>query len=477
MASHHRYTATAVGDTAANEALRRIPAVDAVLDRPGVRPLLELHPRWAVVEAVRRVLDEVRAAVRAADGSADDPLAHLDGRVGDVASALLRPSLGPVVNATGVVLHTNLGRAPLAPQALAAIEAVTRGWSNLEYDLDGGKRGNRHGHLASLVRDLTGAEAAVAVNNNASALLLSLAALAEGGEVVVSRGELVEIGGSFRVPDVCRQGGVRLAEVGTTNRTHPEDYRAAIGPDTRALLKVHRSNFTIRGFVAEVDAAGLCEIAGEASLPVIWDLGSGCLPDLAEIGLGGEPTVRQAVASGADLVTFSGDKLLGGPQAGIICGRAAVIDRVRRHPLMRAVRPGKSCLAALEATLRVYRDGDPFTEVPVLAMLGARQDDLAVRAEVLCARIAAAAPALSPTVVQTTGRVGGGALPDARLPSAAVRLDPAAAGGADAMSRALHRAAVPVVGRVEEGGVQLDLRTIPDDAFDAVVAGCVGGLR
>lgn len=464
-------------EPAANEALRLIPAVDAVLERPGLRDLLAAHPRWAVVEAVRRVLQEVRMALRAGAADLSAQLDLLDDRVGRVAADLLQPSLTRVINATGVVLHTNLGRAPLAPEALAAIEAVAKGWSNLEYDLQAGARGNRHGHLASLLRYLTGAEAAVAVNNNAAALLLSLAALAEGGEVVVSRGELVEIGGSFRIPDVCRQSGATLIEVGATNRTHPADYRRAIGPDTRALLKVHRSNFTVRGFVAEVEPAQLVELASEAAVPVIWDLGSGCLVDLAPIGLGGEPTVRQAVSSGADLVTFSGDKLLGGPQAGIICGSAAMIGRVRRHPLMRAVRPGKSCLAALEATLRLYRDGDPLRDVPVLAMLAARQDDLTVRAERLAKELTACAPRLAPTVVRSTGRVGGGAMPEAKLPSASVRLDPQAVGGADSLARALQRGTDPVIARVEEGGVQLDVRTLADADFAALARAVTAAAR
>ncbi len=472
-----RYTADVVGDIQINDALRRIPGVDSVLDRPSVKELLGVHPRWAVVEAIRQTLESARIAVRADPSGPAAELSGLDAEVAQASVELLRPSLVPVINATGVVLHTNLGRAPLAGVAMAAIEAASRGWSNLEYDLSSGTRGNRHGHLAGLFRDLTGAEATVVVNNNASALLLSLSALAEGGEVVVSRGELIEIGGSFRIPDVCRQGGVSLVEVGTTNRTHPADYRDAIGPETRALLKVHLSNFAMKGFVADVAPAALCEIASDAALPVIWDLGSGCLVDLADIGLGNEPTVRQAVESGADLVTFSGDKLLGGPQAGIICGRASVIDRLRKHPLMRALRPSKGCIAALEATLRLYRDADPFQEIPVLRMLSARQDELVVRATALAARIAETAPKLAPRVVETTGRVGGGALPEALLPSAAVRLDPSHCGGASALAQLLHRGRIPVVARVEEGGVHLDLRTVSDRDIGPLAEACATAAR
>ena len=463
-----------MGDPDSNAAFRRIPGVDSVLERPAVRAILETTPRWAVVDAVRRALDDARAALRSGTGpgDADSVLEGLDEHIAAFARARLRPSLTPVVNATGVVLHTNLGRAPLAPSAIAAIEAVARGWSNVEYDLEAGSRGNRHGHLAGLLRDLTGAEAAVVVNNNASAVMLALAALAEGREVLVSRGELVEIGGSFRIPDVCRQSGARLVEVGATNRTHAKDYRAALTPDSGALLKVHRSNFAMRGFVAEVDPAEMCAIGAESSLPVLWDLGSGCLVDLAAIGLGGEPTVRQAVATGCDLITFSGDKLLGGPQAGIICGSASLVDRVRRHPLMRAVRPGKTSLAALEATLRLYRDGDPLRDVPVLAMLAAQRDELSERARTLAAKISAAAPDLAPEVVETVGRVGGGAMPEATLPSAGVRLTPHGPGGADALGAALHRGRPPVVARVDAGGVILDLRTLSDADFEAVVAAC-----
>ncbi len=453
------------GATAIEARLRALPAVhELAATATGV-------PRWAAVEAARRLIAERRAALRA--GAAGETAAIGADEVGRLARELARPRLRRVVNATGVVLHTNLGRAPLAPAAMAAIGEVARGYSNLEYDLGRGERGSRHGHAEELVRALTGAEAACVVNNNAAACVLALAALAAGREVVVSRGELIEIGGSFRIPDILRASGCTLVEVGTTNKTRRADYEAAIGERTALLLKVHRSNFAVVGFTAEVEADELAALAHARGLPVMVDLGSGCF--LARdrqraLGLTDEPTVPAVVAAGADLVCFSGDKLLGGPQAGILVGSAAVIGRVRAHPLMRALRPDKLTLAALVATLALYRDGRAG-EIPTVAMLSAAPDDLRRRADDLAVALRAAAPGLAIAVAPCASTVGGGAMPLAQLPSWAVTLAGLAADRLDAHLRA---AAVPVIARVEDGRVWLDLRTIGRDEHDLVAAAIAG---
>ncbi|MBE7448252.1 MAG: L-seryl-tRNA(Sec) selenium transferase, partial [Kofleriaceae bacterium] len=398
-----------------------------------------------------------------------------------MAAALAGPRPRRVINATGVVLHTNLGRAPLATAALAAVGEAARGYTNLEYDLMTGARGSRHVHVDELVRALTGAEAACVVNNNAAATVLALAALAAGREVVVSRGELVEIGGSFRIPDILRTSGCTLVEVGTTNKTRLADYEAAIGERTALLLKVHRSNFAIVGFTAEVGEAELATLAATRGLACMVDLGSGCLLPRARqqaLGLPPEPPVAEVVASGADVVCFSGDKLLGGPQAGVVVGRAAAIARVRAHPLMRAMRPDKLTLAALAATLALYRDGRE-DEVPAVAMLAAPAAGLHARAQALAAAVAAALAAdagLTIAVEPCRSTVGGGSMPLAELPSWAVTVR-RAGGDALAVDAALRAAAVPVVARVEDGRVWLDLRTIAATEDDDVVAAVAGVAR
>jgi L-seryl-tRNA(Ser) seleniumtransferase len=365
-----------------------------------------------------------------------------------------------VINATGVVLHTNLGRAPLADEARRAIDAVASGYSNLEYDLGKGARGSRHDHLRHLLRELTGAEDALVVNNNAAATVLGLAALATGKQIVVSRGELIEIGGSFRLPEILALSRGVLVEVGTTNKTHRKDYEAAIGPDTGLLLKVHRSNFAIVGFTAEVGPEEVVAIGRARGVATMIDLGSGMLVDrtLQRLwGLPDEPTVAECVASGADLVTFSGDKLLGGPQAGIAVGKAAAVEAARKHPLMRALRPDKLTLAALHATLSLYRDGT-LERVPAVRMIAQPPETLRKRAEVLAGR-------LGGTVESCTSTVGGGAMPTAELPSFAVTMSEP-----EALDRKLRGAAVPVIARIEDGRLWLDVRTIADDELDAVVS-------
>jgi len=450
-----------------NQLLRRLPKVDDVLRDEAARRLLDGGaPRWAVVSAIRDEIDSLRARLLAApaDGKAEIAPDALAGRV----ERLLKPSLGRVLNATGVVLHTNLGRAPLADAARARVDEIARGYCNLEYRLDERRRGSRHDHVASLLGQLTGAEAALVVNNNAAAVLLALAALASGREVIVSRGELVEIGGSFRIPDVMRASGARLVEVGTTNRTHARDYQQAISDATALLLKVHRSNFAVVGFTAEVEVAELVEIGRARDVPTMIDLGSGSFVPTGEMGLAPEPTVQEMVRAGADVVTCSGDKLLGGPQAGIVLAKKTIVDKLRAHPLLRAVRSDKLTLAALEATLELYRDGRS-SEIPTLRMLSASRDTLRARAGELAKRLAAAAPSLAVQVIGAQSAVGGGALPQSEPPSFALavahpRLD------AEALDARLRGGEPPLVGRIADGKLLIDVRTLADDDLDPVAA-------
>jgi L-seryl-tRNA(Ser) seleniumtransferase len=460
-------------------ALRRLPKVDEVLQRPEVAGLLEHAPRWAVLQAVRGEIERLRAQLlESTSPPVEEP--RLDaGAVAREVDELLRPSLQPVVNATGVVLHTNLGRAPLAERALARIADVARGYANLEYQLDARRRGSRHDHVRALLQQLTGAEDALVVNNCAAAVLLALAAHAAGKAAIVSRGELVEIGGSFRVPDVMRASGVRLVEVGTTNRTHAKDYAAAIAanPDTALLLKVHRSNFAVVGFTAEVPAAELAELARAHGLLSMIDLGSGAMVDLRRLGLDAkaeEPSVTELVKSGLDLITFSGDKLLGGPQAGLLVGRAGAIAACKSHPLLRAVRPSKLTLAGLEATLELYRDGRA-AEIPALAMLSTPEPTLAERARALRDLCQTAAPRLSFEAVRVKSAVGGGALPLCEPWSWAVAADdpvrsagPGAGLACDELDAVLRRAEPPVIARIADARLLLDVRTLSDEDLSRV---------
>jgi L-seryl-tRNA(Ser) seleniumtransferase len=450
--------------------LRALPSIDALLALPESRACAA--PRWAVVEALRRAVDDRRAAILAGrcTNAEIDIAAALQ-----VSFELCQPGLRRVINATGVVLHTNLGRAPLAGAALAAV-LETGGYCNLEYNLDAGARGSRHGHLAGLVSELFGAEDAVVVNNNAAAVLLGLAALASEREVIVSRGELVEIGGSFRIPDVMRMSGATLVEVGTTNKTRLSDYEGAISSDTGLLLKVHRSNFAMVGFTAEVSLEELCSLAGARGLAAMIDLGSGALLEAQAfqvLGLPVEPNVRAAVRAGADLVAFSADKLLGGPQAGVLAGTRAAVAAARSHPLMRALRPDKLSLAALVATLALYRDGRALRDIPALAMLALPAAELKRRAEAICEMVHPTHGTLC--VCPTESTVGGGSMPTASLPSFGVAIDGVDAREADV---ALRRARVPVVSRIREDRVILDLRTVqPEEVYElaAAIAG-VGAI-
>jgi len=446
------------------ERLRGIPAVHELLDRPGLRRVQEGGEgaaRWTVRRAVQRVLDRQRAEIL--DGlreRVEDPDA-LERRIVQEVRLLRMPSLRPLVNATGVIVHTNLGRAPLAREALDALEQVARGYSNLEYDLERGRRGLRYRHLEGLLCELTGAEAALVVNNNAAAVLLALRVLARGREVIVSRGELVEIGGSFRIPEILAESGATLVEVGTTNRTHLRDYENAIRPATGLLLKVHPSNYRIQGFCQEVALEELAALGRRAGIAVMHDLGSGSLLDSHALGLPGEPSVREAVRAGLDVVTFSGDKLLGGPQAGILVGRASVMQAVQTHPLIRALRMDKLTLAALEATLMLYRDApDAGRRVPVLAMLGEGRETLGRRARGLAARLKKLGlPGFSFRVRASTGRAGGGSLPMEGLAGAAVAVKSCSHSCLELLAR-LREAPVPVIARVEKDELLLDVRTL-----------------
>jgi L-seryl-tRNA(Ser) seleniumtransferase len=429
--------------------LRDLPSLDRLL----ADERLASEPRELAVAAARLALERARAEIR--EGGEPGPL--VDAVLEELGRAR-RPSLRRVLNATGVLVHTNLGRAPLAAAALERVVEVAGGYSNLEYDLDRGERGSRQDHLASLLKRLTGAEASLVVNNNAAAVLLALAALAEGREVVVSRGELIEIGDGFRIPDVLARSGARLIEVGTTNRTRAADYERAIGPDTALLLRVHQSNFRVVGFTEQASLVELSRVAKRAGVPLVDDLGSGALAPI-----GDEPTPAESLRAGSDLVSFSGDKLLGGPQAGIVVGRADLVERLRRHPLQRALRADKLTLAALEGTLALALDPQARDEVPVLRMLHDPLERVRARAERL-------AELASGEVEDTVARVGGGALPLTELPSAACAVEEELAGP-------LRLGEPPVVGIVRDGRLLLDCRTLADDDVEDVAAAIARARR
>ncbi len=437
--------------------LRDLPSVDEVQRRADVLALLRDAPRWAVTAAIRQAIAARRQAIMDGDEDGSQRLLEppeIERRV----EALLRPALLPVINATGVVIHTNLGRSPLPGPALERLTRVAQGYSNLEYRQEEGRRGSRHDHLRKIASELCGAEDAVIVNNNAAAVLLTVSALAAGREVIVSRGELVEIGGGFRIPEVIVQGGARLREGGTTNRTRLDDYQSAIGPETAALLKVHRSNFDVVGFTEEVDIPALAGLARAEKLPLIDDLGSGAMIDPYGPGLTGEPVITKSLAGGADVVCFSGDKLLGGPQAGIILGRSELIADIRKHALTRAVRPCKLTLAALEATLELWRD-DRSDEIPTARMLGENPKEARRRALRFSKRVRKTSASWQAEVVSVKGRAGGGSLPLGAAPGWAVALshaDVTAAG----IEAALRAGQPPVISRIVDDQVLLDLRTV-----------------
>jgi len=450
------------------DARRALPAIGTLLAMPDVQGLVDRAPRSIVTEAVRAAVERARRDPAAVPSDSDGWFAMIR----DELARREQASLRPVFNATGVVLHTNLGRAPLARVAVDAISRTAAGASNLEYDLATGERGSRYVHCASLLCEVTGAEDALVVNNGAAGLVLALNTLAEGMESIVSRGELIEIGGSFRVPDIMLKSGSILREVGTTNRTHPDDYRRAIGERTGAIVKVHRSNFEVRGFVAEASLRDLAAIGRETNLPLLMDLGSGLLISLEAYGLRGEPTVREAVHDGATLVVMSGDKLLGGPQAGILVGTREAIDRCRRNPLTRALRVDKLTLAALEATLSLYRDPErAVREIPVLAMMTASRESIQARAVAVAGALRGAG--IDCEVIASEAAVGGGAFPTARLASAAIAIE----GKASDVEEKLRTSADPVIGRIVDDRLLLDLRSIAADHDESFAAAVTRALR
>lgn len=473
---------------------RAIPAVDQLLESEAFAPLLERTSRARVRELLEEVQRELRASLAsgASDGASAEAAVVASGGTADAIGAGVpiqaewyadrvlegiaegeRPSLRSLVNATGVVLHTNLGRAPLAEAARQAVREVSTSYTNLEYDVGAGRRGSRYDHCSELLTELTGAESALVVNNNAAAVALSLNTLAAGREAIVSRGELVEIGGSFRIPEIVASSGARLREVGTTNKTHLRDYRGALGEETGAILKVHRSNFRLLGFTAEVPLDELVGLGHQHGVPVVEDLGSGLLHDLSDLGLPNEPTAGDSIRAGVDVVTMSGDKLLGGPQAGILLGTEEWIAPMRANPLCRAFRVDKMTLAALEATLRLYRDPSRARrEVPVLRMLAASGRELEERAESIAKR-------LQTVGVRTTLRpgesaVGGGALPGATLPTTLIALESDLA--PSVIERALRAGEPAVIARISDGQVVLDPRTILPGEEEALAEATIAAL-
>jgi len=445
-----------------NAALRALPQTDELLKRPDLTALADTLPRVVVTDAVRGAVESVRARVLAGKSVAfDDDSIAAEAIV--IARERMRPSLRPVINATGIIVHTNLGRSRLSEDALRAVSAVANSYSTLEYDVATGERGSRHAHVERLICDITGAEAAMAVNNNAAAVLLAIAGLAARKEAIVSRGQQVEIGGSFRIPDVMRQSGAKMVEVGATNKTHLADYAGAITPRTGLLLKVHSSNFRVVGFTEEVALADLVVLGAEHGIPVYEDQGSGVLLDLAPYGLPDEPTVRSSIEAGVDLVSISGDKLLGGPQAGILAGKKSVIERLKKHPLARALRLDKMTLAALEATLRLYLDPErALVEIPTLRMLTEPAESVALRAAAIAERVTvscggAFAVATEPDV----SRAGGGALPLADIPTTVVTLSPSAV-SVKKLEAALRLGEPTIVARIRDDRVVIDPRTLDE---------------
>ena len=450
---------------------RKIPSVDVLLAHPQIEIALSGQPRVLVIRAIHEVLETLRVAIQEEAPVTEEAL-ETDVIVQDVLVQMDRlsmPSLRNVVNATGVVVHTNLGRSLLADRVLAKFNSLAGGYSNLEYSLEQGRRGSRYTHVEYLLKELTGAEAGMVVNNNAAAVLIALETLAKGKEVVVSRGQLVEIGGAFRIPDVMRKSGATMVEVGTTNKTHLKDYEEAIGPDTALLLKVHTSNFQIVGFTEEVPLSDLVKLGQKHGIPVMDDLGSGCLVDFSSYGMIQEPTVQDALDQGVGVVTFSGDKLLGGPQAGIILGKNELVKAIRENQLNRALRIDKLTLLALEETLRMYRDPRMAAkDIPTLRMICSSYESLAEKAEQLHALIQGInTPNFSIEQIDGDSKVGGGALPLQKLKTRLVSLVPARL-SAQKMEERLRQNDPPVIGRVEKDRLVLDVRTIQEKEVQIV---------
>jgi L-seryl-tRNA(Ser) seleniumtransferase len=463
-----------MGKSSGKEMLRSLPAVDEILREEAIKGAVETYPRALVVRAIRKVLDRRRKAVLN-DEATPEPQGFgrsiLVNEILNEIEQLATFALRRVVNGTGIIVHTNLGRSLLCQDALDRLQLIGSGYSNLEYDLGTGTRGSRYVHAEAILCEITGAGGALVVNNNAGAVLLALNTLAQGKEVVVSRGQLVEIGGSFRIPDLMARSGASLREVGCTNRTHLSDYETAIGPETALLLNVHASNYQIIGFTAEVDLEELVALGGKHEVPVMQDLGSGCFVDVTRFGLQGEPLVQDTVRSGVDVITFSGDKLLGGTQAGIILGRNELIARLRQNPLARALRVDKLTLAALEATLRLYREEDTAIEaIPTLRMIATDLETLETQAQDLKERLSATLRTdVRVEIVDGSSRVGGGALPVQNLPTklVAIRSAKISAARLEAHFRG-HEP--PIIGRVEQELFLLDVRTLQSGDHEVIAA-------
>lgn len=448
------------------DVLRLLPSVDQMLRKPEVQDMMERHARATVTEALRRVLQETRQSIMEDEYNGEISAGAIEGRLVRALDERLkkesRGNLREVINGTGVVIHTNLGRSPIAERAVDDLARLSGVYVNLEYDLQSGGRGSRHDIVRDLLRGITGAEDCMVVNNNAAAVLLVLSAMASGKEVIVSRGELVEIGGSFRVPEVMEQGGARLVEVGTTNKTYIEDYRRAINENTGLLLKVHTSNYRICGFTRQASREELAALGREFGIPVVEDLGSGMFVDLGEYGIGHEPTVQDSIRSGMDIVTFSGDKLLGGPQAGIIAGRKEYIRKIAKHPLARAVRVDRLTLSVLESTLRIYAESERVVErIPVLSMLTMPVDRLKRRAERLVELLAGIEPYAEIAVETEYSQVGGGSLPLERIETRVLSVLPKSM-TLNQLEEGLRMANTPVIGRIARDRFLIDVRTVFD---------------
>ena len=455
------------------EMFQLIPAVDRLLGTRDIKDISQQYPKSLIVRAINQVLKEIRKNIEKGIGVNDlseVKTESISRKVIERVKLLGKPSLRNVINATGVVVHTNLGRSILAESVLKKFRPLSGGYSNLEYDLDQGSRGSRHSHVEGILRELTSAEAAMVVNNNAAAVLISLETLAREREVVVSRGQLVEIGGSFRIPDVMKKSGANMVEVGATNKTHLKDYEEAIGPDTALLLKVHKSNFHIVGFSQDVETSQMVKLGNKYNVPVMEDLGSGCLVDISKYGFPREPTVQEVLDQGVDLVTFSGDKLLGGPQAGIILGRKDLIEAIKRNQLARALRIDKLTLLALEETLNIYRDErTALREIPTMKMLFESYDTLKSKAQKLSRRIGRInTDAFDLKLSDGNSKVGGGAMPLLELPTRLLCLKPKKL-SAQYITEQLRAFDPPVIVRVDQDNVLLDVRTIQDNEMGVVV--------
>jgi len=449
---------------ASNQLLRELPSTDAVMRRPEVKALCAQYGRATTIKAVREILGTRRKSILSAKTSDDAapfvPKGVSPAEIRSVICNILKPSLRNVINATGIIVHTNLGRAPLAKEAMESIIDVACSYSNLEYDVKSGARISRSEHVESLLQQVSGAECGMVVNNNAAAILLCLNTLARGREIIISRGELIEIGGSFRIPEILAQSGARLVEVGTTNRTHMQDYRGAITGQTAVLLRAHTSNYKIIGFTAEVALPELVRLGQEFNIPVVFDMGSGNLMDLSTFGLHGEPTIQDAVKSGVDVITFSGDKLLGGPQAGIIIGKQRYLQAMKNSPLARALRIDKLTLAGLEATLQIYANmPENAARIPVLSMLTVPESMLKRRAQRMLWNLKKALPSLDIEMIREVSQVGGGAYPMHTIPTWALALNPSPL-SVNACEELLRASAPPVIARISRDRLVFDTRTL-----------------